>query len=95
MLYPDVMAPWHVVMGKAEYGHNAGNELRRVRHYLGAQEQKCDGNDCTVLQAKIYDQRWRKGTRDYASALGKGRMVMVETRANWACAPRAITDGNR
>ena len=28
------MVPWHVVMGKAEYGHNAGNELRRVRHYL-------------------------------------------------------------
>jgi hypothetical protein len=36
----DVMVPWHVVMGKAEYGHNAGNELRRVRHYLSAQEQK-------------------------------------------------------
>ena len=45
MLY--VMVPWHVVMGKAEYGHNAGNELRRVRHYLSAQEQKGDGNDYT------------------------------------------------
>jgi len=28
-MLPDVMVPWHVVMGKAEYGHNAGNELRR------------------------------------------------------------------
>jgi hypothetical protein len=73
------MVPWHVVMGKAEYGHNAGNELRRVRHYLSAQEQKCDGNDCTVFQAKIYDQR-RKGTCDYASVLGKWRMLMVDTR---------------
>jgi hypothetical protein len=33
----------HVVMGKAEYGHNAGNELRSVRHYLSAQEQKVMG----------------------------------------------------
>lgn len=45
-----VMEPWHVVMGKAEYGHNAGNELRRVRHYLSAQEQKCDGSDCTACR---------------------------------------------
>ena len=37
---PDVMVPWHVVMGKAEYGYNAGNESRRVRHYLSAQERK-------------------------------------------------------
>jgi hypothetical protein len=29
-MVPDVMVPWHVVMGKAVYGHNnAGNELRR------------------------------------------------------------------
>jgi hypothetical protein len=44
------MVPWHVVMGKAEYGHNAGNELRRVRHYLSAQEQKGDGNDYTACR---------------------------------------------
>jgi hypothetical protein len=47
------MVPWHVVMGKAEYGHNAGNELRRVRHYLSAQEQKCDGNVCTVCRRRF------------------------------------------
>jgi hypothetical protein len=40
-------------MGKAEYGHNAGNELRRVRHYLSAQEQKCDGNDCTACRRRF------------------------------------------
>jgi hypothetical protein len=50
MLYADVMVSWHVVMGKAEYGHNAGNELRRVRHNLSAQEQKSDGNDCTACR---------------------------------------------
>jgi len=38
-LLPNVMVPWHVVMSKAEYGHNAG-ELRRVRHYLSAQTAK-------------------------------------------------------
>lgn len=35
-----MMVPWHVVMGKAEYGQNAGNELRRVRHYLSAHKNK-------------------------------------------------------
>jgi hypothetical protein len=71
-ILPDVMVPWHVVMGKAEYGHNAGNELRRVRHYLSAQEQKCDGNDCTACGQKFVinggervpvtmHQRWGKG----------------------------------
>ncbi len=50
-----MMVPWHVVMGKAEYGHNAGNELRRVRHYLSAQKQKCDGdgNDCTACRRRF------------------------------------------
>lgn len=25
----NVMVPWHVVMSKAEYGHNAGNEVAK------------------------------------------------------------------
>jgi len=52
-MIPDVMVPWHVVMGKAEYGHNAGNELRRVRHYLSAQEQECDENDRTACRRRF------------------------------------------
>jgi hypothetical protein len=43
----------NVVMRKAEYGHNAGNELRRVRHYLSAHSEKCDGNDCTACVCKV------------------------------------------
>ena len=69
------MVPWHVVMGKAEYGQNAGNELRRVRHYLSAQEQKCDGNDRTACKRRFMinggekipvsmHQCWGKGAAD-------------------------------
>lgn len=88
------MVPWHVVMGKAEYGHNAGNELRRVRHYLSAHEQKCDGNDGTACGRRFMTndgtgvpvtmhQRWGKG-EGYGGDPGE-----------LSCAPMAITDGNR
>ena len=66
------MVPWHVVMGKAEYGHNAGNELRRVRHYLSAQEQKRDGNDHTACGRRFYDQRQEMVPVTMHQCWGKG-----------------------
>jgi hypothetical protein len=47
------LACGHECTSNAAYGHNAGNEVARVRHYLSAQKQNRDGNDCTACKWKV------------------------------------------
>jgi len=55
-MLPNVMVPWHVVMSarvKLNMGTIQATRVRRVRHYLSAQKQNCDGNDCTACKWKV------------------------------------------
>jgi hypothetical protein len=53
---PKVMVPWHVVMSARvtlNMGTMQATSLQRVRHYLSAQKQNRDGNDCTACKWKV------------------------------------------